>query len=39
MLQAYKLRVYAEAGVFEAEECLRASLKTLDDYQADPTIS
>jgi hypothetical protein len=36
MLQAYKLRVYAEAGVFEAEECLRASLKTLDNYQVDP---
>jgi hypothetical protein len=36
MLQAYKLRVYAEAGVFEAEECLKASLKTLDDYQVDP---
>lgn len=38
MLQAYKLRVYAEAGVFEAEECLRASLKTLDNYQVDPDV-
>jgi hypothetical protein len=36
MLQAYKLRVYAEAGVFEAEECLKASLNTLDNYQVDP---
>jgi hypothetical protein len=36
MLQAYKLRVYAEAGVFEAEDCLKASLKTLDGYQVDP---
>jgi hypothetical protein len=36
MLQAYKFRVYAEAGVFEAEECLKTSLKTLDGYQVDP---
>jgi hypothetical protein len=36
MLQAYKLRVYAEAGVFEAEECLKASLNTLNNYQVDP---
>jgi hypothetical protein len=36
MLQAYKLRVYAEAGVFEAEECLRASLKGLDSIQFTP---
>jgi hypothetical protein len=36
ILQAYKLRVYAEAGVFEAEDCLKESLKGLDSIQFTP---
>jgi hypothetical protein len=36
LLSSFKTRVINESSVFEAEDCLKTDLKTLESYQVDP---